>query len=97
MNNVKIEHSGIPSLAGFTFKSKNALKYKTFFTQEMLKKGFLASTSCYSSISHDDCELGDYKKILKEIFQQISKFEEGNFSDDFLEGSVCHNGFQRLN
>ncbi len=97
LHNIKIEHNGLPSLAGFTFKSKNALKYKTYFTQEMLKEGFLASTSCYSSIAHTDDDLEKYKRILNKIFQQISKFEEQNVSNGYLEGPVCHNGFKRLN
>ena len=40
-NNLEIKHKGIPALAGFDFKSASNLKYKTFITQEMLKKVFL--------------------------------------------------------
>ena len=96
MHNIKILHNGIPSLAGFTFKSKSS-GYKTFFTQEMLKEGILASSSCYSSISHNDDVLEKYKIVLNNVFQQISKFEEDNISNGFLEGPVCHSGFKRLN
>lgn len=37
---LEIEQWGIPALAGYTFKSKNHLAYKTYITQEMLKKDF---------------------------------------------------------
>ena len=36
---IEIETWGLPALSGFTFKSKNAQKYKTFINQEILKKG----------------------------------------------------------
>ena len=42
-----IETWGLDSLAGFTIKSKNSQKYKTFITQEMLKKKILATNSVY--------------------------------------------------
>ena len=37
-NNLEVEISGISALPSFSFKSLNNLKYKTFITQEMLKK-----------------------------------------------------------
>lgn len=49
---LEIEQWGIPALAGYTFKSKNHLAYKTYITQEMLKKGFLAGNSLYPCIAH---------------------------------------------
>ena len=49
---LEIEQWGIPALAGYNFKSKNHLAYKTFITQEMLKKGYLAGNSMYPCIAH---------------------------------------------
>ena len=40
-NNLTIQTLGLDSLATFTIKSKNSQKYKTFITQEMLKKKIL--------------------------------------------------------
>ena len=39
-NKINIEIFGINALAGFKIKSNNWLKYKTYITQEMLKKEF---------------------------------------------------------
>lgn len=39
-NNLEISLSGIPALSSYSFKSDKALEYKTFITQEMLKKVF---------------------------------------------------------
>ena len=52
LHGLQIDHNGLPALAGFTIKSNKALEYKTLITQEMLKKGYLASTSCYVCLAH---------------------------------------------
>ncbi|HAZ26015.1 MAG TPA: hypothetical protein DCY95_16715, partial [Algoriphagus sp.] len=49
---IDIQISGIPSLSTYTFKYEDGLKFKTFLTQEMLKKGFLASTNFYAATVH---------------------------------------------
>ena len=45
--NIKIDVSGISALPNFSFKNRDNLIYKTFITQEMLKKGILANQSVY--------------------------------------------------
>ena len=45
---LSLRYNGLPALAGFTINSSKALEYKTLITQEMLKKGYLASTNCYT-------------------------------------------------
>jgi glutamate-1-semialdehyde 2,1-aminomutase len=49
---LEIELAGIPALSTYSFKSENALAYKTLIAQEMLKKNILASTNFYASIAH---------------------------------------------
>ena len=39
--------------AKFTINSKYSQAYKTYITQEMLEKNFLASNGVYMSIAHD--------------------------------------------
>ena len=94
---LKMNISGIPSLASFSFDSKNDLKYKTLITQEMLKRGFLASNSCYSCISHNPEIIEEYLSNLSEIFSTISSCESGEDINKFLDGDTCHEGFERLN
>ena len=94
--NIKI--SGIPSLSTYNFDSTNHLKYKTYITQEMLSKGFLASTIFYASIVHDNKIIDSYLNALDDVFKTISGCENGDISiDNLLKGSVCHSGFERLN
>lgn len=97
-NNLSISIAGLPSLSTYNFNSDNSLKYKTFITQEMLKKGFLASTNFYASIAHNDNDFELYFDALDGVFYQIKGCEVGNLQIDMLlEGPVCHSGFKRLN
>jgi glutamate-1-semialdehyde aminotransferase len=96
--NVKINTAGLPSLSTFSFDSKDTLKYKTYLTQELLKKGYLANTSFYAAITHTDDKLSKYFEELHDVFKTIHKFESGQLNiDESLEGPVCHGGFKRLN
>lgn len=89
---------GIPSLTGFAFQSDDALKYKTLITQEMLKRGYLASTLLYSSMAHTKEIIDTYLHELDDLFNTISKCESKDLDiDELLEGPVCHGGFKRLN
>lgn len=97
-NGISISISGIPSLSTYSFNSDNALKYKTFITQEMLKKGFLASTNFYASTAHTNSDFDLYFEALNDVYKVIASCEEKSVNiDDLLEGPVCHSGFKRLN
>jgi len=95
---LKISIAGIPALSTYSFDSSSSLSYKTLVTQEMLKKGFLASTNFYASTEHSDDEFEQYFNALDEVYLQIAKCENGSLKiEELLEGPVCHSGFKRLN
>lgn len=97
-HNLSITVSGIPALSTYSFNSKNALEYKTLITQEMLKKGFLASTSFYACTAHTDDKFESYFTALDEVYKIIANCENGSVDvHSLLEGPVCHSGFKRLN
>lgn len=97
VHGLEVEHWGLSSLAGYTFKSVNALSYKTLITQEMLGKGYLGGTSTYSSMAHTDQIHDGYFEALDPIFALIRQCEDGLDVGEFLKGPVCHGGFKRLN
>ena len=98
LHNLKITLAGIPALSTYTFNSKEALSYKTLISQEMLKKGILASTNFYASTAHTNDEFEIYFNVLDEIFKKISKCEVGEIQiEDLIKGPICHSGFKRLN
>ena len=96
--NLAIHINGLPAMISFSFASTNMLKYKTYITQEMLKKGFLATTAVYVCIDHTNEKIDAYFIALEPIFATISDCETGKYNIDLLlDGSVCHSGFKRLN
>lgn len=94
---LKIDHWGLPALTGYTFKSENALVYKTLITQEMLAKGYLASNSVYVCTEHTQEVVAGYFDALDPLFATIKECEEGRDVMSLLKGPVCHGGFKRLN
>tara|TARA_B110000444_G_C18732866_1_gene544144 strand:+ start:415 stop:909 length:495 start_codon:yes stop_codon:yes gene_type:complete len=77
---------------------KDFLGFKTYITQEMLKRGFLASTLFYASVCHDEKSINQYFESLDEIFKVIGKIinDESNIKD-FLDGPISGTSFKRLN
>ena len=97
IHELKISQNGLPALAGFTFQSSKALEYKTLISQEMLKRGYLASTNCYACLSHTSNIIETYADALNEVFELIEECENGRPVEELLKGPVCHSGFRRLN
>lgn len=97
-HNLSITLAGMPALSTYSFNSKNALAYKTLITQEMLKKGFLASTNFYACTEHTNDLMDLYFNALDEVYNLIAKCENGDVViENLLEGPICHSGFARLN
>lgn len=95
---IQMEISGILPLIHFTFTYDDPLAFKTYFTQEMLKAGFLAGTGVYASLAHTDELIDKYLNACDRVFAQISNIRtNGEDIRDKLEGPVCHAGFERLN
>jgi glutamate-1-semialdehyde 2,1-aminomutase len=88
---------GIPALSGFSFITSNTLSYKTLITQEMLKKGYLASNVFYACTEHKQDQVNGYFAVLDSIFETIKHCEDGMDINTLLEGPLCHSGFERLN
>lgn len=96
--NIPMDIWGLPALAGFTIKSKFALEYKTYITQEMLKKGFLAGNTVYVCIDHTPEVVSSYFDAIDPVFNTIKQCEDGKENiEKLLDGPVCHAGFKRLN
>lgn len=94
---LEIKVFGLPALNGFTIPGDRALEYKTLITQEMLKKGILASTVIFVCTEHTPPLIDRYFSELEEVFALIKRCENGLNVSSLLEGPTCHGGFQRLN
>ncbi len=95
--NLDINIFGMPATSGFSINSPNALYYKTYITQEMLAKGYLASNLVFACIEHTDEIIDGYLESLDPIFETIQNCENGLNIKNLLMGPVCHSSFKRLN
>lgn len=84
-------------LITFKFNYDNELELRTLFTQEMLKLGYLASTSVYVSYAHSLTMIMDvYSEAVDKVFKIISEGIKNNNIMNLLEGPVVHSGFRRV-
>ena len=97
-NNIKLEINGIPALSTYDFIHKDNLKFKTFITQEFLKKNILATSQFYPSICHNERDINQYAEIFNDLLFQIKKCVDGKKSiDELLEVKSVRSGFKRFN
>lgn len=99
-NKYCIEHEikGLNSLINFEFKRKNFNAYKTFITQEMLKKRILASNVVYVCTEHNNQVLKKYFYEFEKIIKKISEIEKKGLKiENFLETEESSLGLKRLN
>jgi glutamate-1-semialdehyde 2,1-aminomutase len=94
---VGINVSGLPALATLAFQGPRALEYKTLLTQEMLQRGYLASSIVYATTVHTPEVVDGYLEALDAVFGLIRECEDGRDVHAVLRGPVCHAGFKRLN
>ena len=86
--------SGIPALSTFNLMGEHGNVLKTWITQEMLKKGILASNIFYPSIAHKAEHLDAYEETLNEVLDRIWK--DGEMKAQ-LDAKPAQTGFKRLN
>tara|TARA_Y200000002_G_scaffold192868_1_gene159232 strand:- start:311 stop:1624 length:1314 start_codon:yes stop_codon:yes gene_type:complete len=72
--NINIVTNNFKPLITFKFKDfKDSDLISTYFTQEMLKEGFLATNSIYLSYAHKTNLINQYLKSFEKVFKKISK------------------------
>ncbi|KKH95127.1 aminotransferase class III [Methanosarcina sp. 1.H.T.1A.1] len=96
-HNLKIDIEGILPLTHFGFDYNNNQELHTLFTQEMLKRGYLASKAVYVSYCHDEECVGKYMENVDEVFGIVRNAIDQNNVSDLLHGPVSSTGFKRLN
>lgn len=93
---LKVSISGIPPMSHLTFDYENGQAIRTLFTQEMLKKGFLATNAFYASYAHQPKHVEGYLEAVKEVFASIGKAIGERKVEKLLKGPIAHSGFARL-
>jgi glutamate-1-semialdehyde 2,1-aminomutase len=93
---LEIEVSGTPPIPAFKFTHKDSRALHTLFTQEMLKRGYLASKSVYVSYAHKEKDIKEYLGSIEEVFTLIKKAIDNKKIYKLLKGPIAHQGFKRL-
>jgi glutamate-1-semialdehyde 2,1-aminomutase len=88
--------AGVPSIGTYLIEGFDPIVVKTYVTQEMLKKGFIAGNALYASIEHTDEILDRYRSNMLEVFKSISNSASTNELESRLENGPAQSGFQRL-
>ena len=92
---LKLIIQGLDALPRFDFDNKNNLYYKTFISQEFLKKKILASNSIYLCTEHNINMFSNYFNILDKIFFTINRSIEDRLDPAaLLNGPVCMSGIR---
>ncbi len=90
-----IKISGMSSMPNFILNYKNSNSLYTFFTQEMLKEGFLASNSLTVSYAHNLKIINNYLKSTEKVFKKIKFLIDKNLKVP-LEYKARQTNFKRL-
>jgi len=93
---LSIDVGGLAPLAHFSFNCGNSQAVSTLFTQEMLKRGFLAAGAFYATYAHSDSHVEDYLAAVEETFAIVVRAVEQHAVEEMLNGPVAHSGFRRL-
>lgn len=93
---IKLHIGGFKPLIHFSFEENHAVNI-AYFTQEMLKKGFLASGGFYAMYAHTKKDVEKYAKAADEVFAKLSKLIKERKVEENLEGQPAASGFGRVN
>lgn len=93
---IKMHIGGFKPLIHFSFEENHAVNI-AYFTQEMLKKGFLASGGFYAMYAHTFEQVEKYAKACDEVFAKLSQLIKENKVEENLEGLPAASGFGRVN
>ena len=93
---IKMHIGGFKPMIHFTFEDNHAVNV-AYFTQEMLKKGFLACGGFYAMYAHTFEQVEKYAKACDEVFAQLAKLMKENKVEENLEGLPAASGFGRVN
>ncbi len=89
--------SGISPLTHISFKNSSPMESQTFYTQEMLKRGYLVGASIYPTNAYSESIIEEFGKHTLEVFKQLAEYLKSGKLIDKLEGPVIETGFKRLN
>jgi len=93
---VAISVGGIPPLSHFSFDGEQGQSLKALFVQDMLDRGFLASTQFYPMLAHTPKHVDAYLQAADGCFANLARARQEGGPDALLRGAASAKGFARL-
>ncbi len=94
---LKIAVIGPAPLITFSFEyGAENQAMRTFFTQSMLARGFLATPTVYVSYAHTEEHVKKYLAACDKVFGAIKSAVDAGSVRALLKGPIAHSGFTRL-
>lgn len=94
---LSIEVDGMIPLSSIRFPGTDPVAAKTYFNQEMLKRGFLTTGAVYASVAHTPECVERYIDACADVFRSLKAHLDADDVQAHLEGPKAHTGFARLN
>lgn len=91
---LRVEGPG--AFINFSFEHKDAAALKALYTQEMLKRGYLATPTIYVSYAHKAGHLPAFTKSVDEVFAYLALRLARGDAAAHVEGGLPETGFKRL-
>jgi glutamate-1-semialdehyde 2,1-aminomutase len=86
--------TGQSSIPCLNFRYSNNSEILTYFTQEMLKNGFLAGSQVSTTFAYNDKIINKYLNEVDKVFKKIKIYlGKKKFP---LKGDIKHSTFRRL-
>ena len=92
-----IQVLGLSAASNFVIKHEESLALQTLFTQELLRRGFLANDRFYATLGHTETDVTEYLNAVNEAFSIMAFAIKKRNIADLLECPVKIAGFKSLN
>jgi len=94
---IPINVYGIYPMSYFNFMGPESQVMMTYYVQEMLKLGFLASNRFYANFAQQESDIDRFGFAMQKVFHEISRLSKSGGLESHLVGGVSRPGFHRLN
>lgn len=84
------------AFVSFDTRHREARALKALYTQEMLKRGYLATSTIYVSYAHKEKHLRSFKKAVDAVFATLARAIKSGNARSWVRGSLPETGFKRL-
>jgi hypothetical protein len=91
-----VVNDGYPCLAHFRFDHEEGNELRTYYTQLMLERGFLAGLQFYPSLAHNEEVLTKFEREADGVFSEIADALQKGEVKKRMKGPPAHTGFARL-